>query len=532
MRKKLLFLFLSATSVFLLSRGFNKELYWWVSFFALVPFFVLISRAKNKKRAFFGGWFVGFLFFLFNLNWFLGPHFAWWGGSEDLLFAMIVFSFAWAGSAGVLGLSFGVFAPVFFVVSKTKVSPAPARDTFVFSAIFLPSIWIILEYLRSWLFCFWSWGSESIFGPYWTFGHLGYTLVNSPFSVLARHFGLYGLSFLVVLINLLIFKKKFRVLFALLLFVFVFVSFVAKDYQSGKIIRADLLQAENSNVYYGTVTRLLEDTPLPARLSARQENSSRLFRVVVFPEGSNFFSTKNPEADILLPHLFSENENGLVISSAVFKDVDLKYEYVLYADKDGNILEKQKKNFLISAGEYMPYVIQAPLKFFSFEEQVFAFNSTRYFERGDEPEKPFYFKDTGFGSLVCSGILSPVFYRKLAKDGAEVLVNSASHQTFGYSPKGLFHVRTFARFQAIANARPFLQSVFGGHAFIIDANGNFTAGDFKEGTKFVSGEVEIISKKTPYTKWGDWFLVCAFFFVLFGVYFGFGYNKRDGKNGK
>ncbi len=513
MRKKLRFLVFVSVSVFLLHTAFGSEFFWWLSLFALVPLFILVSGVKNKKSAFFTGWLVGTSFFLFNLEWFLGPHYTWWGKGKDAFFTFVAFSVAWAGSAAVLGLSFGFFALVLFLFELRKTND-------FFFPLFLSSAWIFLEYLRSWLFCFWSWGSESIFGPYWTFGHLGYALVNSSASVLARCVGLYGLSFLVILVNILIFKKKFRVLAVLLLFVFVVVPLVAKNYFSDKVFRTDILQAENSNVYYNTATELLKDSPLP-------ENTGELPRIIVFPEGSNFFSNNAPQAGVLSSLIFGNEKKGLIVSSAVYKEGDSKYEEIIYADKDGNILERQKKNFLISAGEYMPYAIRGPLNFFSLEDEVAVFDFRRHFSRGDEAEKVFYYNGTGVGSLVCSGILSPVFYRNLAKDGAEILVNPASHQIFGHSKQGLFQMKTFARFQAIANARPFLQSAFGGYAFVIDANGNFTAGDFNLGTKFVSGKIEAIKEKTLYTKLGDWPLVLAFFVVLFGVYLSLIYNKRN-----
>lgn len=532
MKKKLLFLTLIFVSAFLLSTGFDNQFFWWFSLFGLVPLLVFVDRVKTKKAAFWGGWLVGFLFFARNLHWFLAAQPSWWTGVRDAETIFVGFFVVWFGSALVLGLSFGVFALVSFLWRKRN---------HCFSALFLSSVWILLEYLRAWFFSFWSWGPESIFGPYWTFGHIGYALINSSASVLARYGGLYGLSFLVVFFNILVFNlsrlnlDRFRTkvrpwslikvgpFFVFLFLVFVFIPFMAGDYSSEKVIRADVLQTNTLPFfYYRGLTEHLEKNPLP-------ENTSDLIRLVVFPEGSNFFSIMTQEAEEVLPHLFSKKEKGMIISGALFKEGGLNYEKVIYRDETGRLLSMQKKSFLIPAGEYLPYLVEIAFKFFGFDEHIAVFNSNRLLRHSDIRETAVDFGGVKVGTLLCSGVLSPVFYRDLTEQGAEILINPSSHAIFGSSKQALSQMEMFVRFQAIANARSFLQSANGDYSFIVDANGDFVKRSHELNNSFISGEAPVVSKKTLYTKLGDWPLWLALGFVLFYFYLRLRYNKKDGK---
>jgi apolipoprotein N-acyltransferase len=112
------------------------------------------------------------------------------------------------------------------------------------------------------------------------------------------------------------------------------------------------------------------------------------------------------------------------------------------------------------------------------------------------------------GNAACSSIGSPNDYRKLTQNGATFLANSASLEIFkGSSVYSVYH-NGFARFNAVANARPFLQSANEWQAFALDHNGSVLRAVEPVGSAEVVATTN--SKTTPYTVLGEWIALLGF----------------------
>ncbi len=175
---------------------------------------------------------------------------------------------------------------------------------------------------------------------------------------------------------------------------------------------------------------------------------------------------------------------------------------LVYGSSQKGFMVEQDKSRLIIAGEYLPFMVEALLR--ASRSPVYEdFMIRRSVVPGNQSLKPFEVTDgLILGNAACSSIINTEDYRKLTRDGASVLANSASLEVFrGSRLFGLYH-DGFAKFMATANARPFLQSANNWKAFALDHNGNTLASVSPTGTKDLT--IQTNDRKTPYTYLGEW----------------------------
>jgi len=168
---------------------FNFSFFAWI---AIIPLLLFITKTGlTYMRAFQGGMVTGVVYFstvvypLFFLKawWWLDTSGVIYGNKDLFLFWILYIAVLIASSL------FGLFAVVFKKIHKEGF----------FSIFILGVVWIFLEYVRA----------KLLFG--FTWGHLGYSLHESlPLVQFARYGGVYAVSFLVILINILLYYTIHR----------------------------------------------------------------------------------------------------------------------------------------------------------------------------------------------------------------------------------------------------------------------------------------------------------------------------------
>jgi apolipoprotein N-acyltransferase len=136
--------------------------------------------------------------------------------------------------------------------------------------------------------------------------------------------------------------------------------------------------------------------------------------------------------------------------------------------------------------------------------------------RGSEKAEPMQINGVKYGVLACSGAIAPQYYQELTKDGAEVLVNSASIASMGLDGFYFDQSKQMSRFIAIANNKQFVQSSRGGQSYVISKDGKFEPQSKGTKTQYFNIDIQPNSSKTLYSNFGEWFL--AFTTVSLGVY--------------
>ncbi len=164
------------------------------SYIAFLPLFFFLTDTKlSNKEIFQAGLVTGIVYFgkvtypLFSLNaW-------WWLQVQSVVYANRYLFLFWLLYAAVLVAS--TFLGIFALFCQRLFSRK------IYAVLILPFVWIAFEYIRSSL----------MFG--FTWGNLGYALHTDIFlTQLAHNFGVYGISFVIILVNILIFFLAYEIM--------------------------------------------------------------------------------------------------------------------------------------------------------------------------------------------------------------------------------------------------------------------------------------------------------------------------------
>lgn len=383
--------------------------------------------------------------------------------------------------------------------------PALKTQAIAFPAVLLAAVWVIAEWTRSLLFSIFLYGNGGSIGDYWNFGSLGLGLIDTPVGYLSRFIGMYGLTFLAVFFAVIFYKswtlKRYTFMIAGIVMVAI-LSFVVSGLYDGSPgdphKAASMLQNKSimPDYGYGTVTENQSDTPKD---------------LIVLPEYSRMFNPEYKEfADLYVNNRLADSGFSVSVSTG---QQEKWYGTLEFRDKSGQIIETQTKQLLIPTGEYLPYIVQAFYKLTGQDEILNTFEKDRRVYKGSQPAT-FTSGDLTAGPVACSGILGRNIFRGLANNGAEVLTNSASLIDFQYSKTYLKQSLQMARFHAVANSRPFIQSTLGAPAFAMDHQGSYVVRPGDSNTKLIDFSFQPRSQKTLYTLIGEWVLLASGLLIL------------------
>ncbi len=493
----------------------------WLS---LIPLFLFIfSNSTTTKKAFWGGLFTGTIFGAGLLWWlfdtapfeFLGIR-----NEKEVVLMFFIFIILWIIHILFIGLFIGMFS---WTVKKL-LSPKINTLWFIF---LIPGIWVIFEYLRAWGFNLLWLGEETFWSPYWTWGNLAYFLHNNPsLSQITDIGGIYLISFLIVLINTLLFLiiRKFKQkpisakYFVLIIISIFLILSVWKCYgfyklnlpENGKSIKLAILQtnfmpgsefsAYNKQEIFDIIKKTLQDS----------ENINKNPDIVVEPEGFSIVAMSGNQkiAKYILGNFWQPGQ--IFVENQKITDSDQKTKSrLLYYD-----LEKSKaiafsdKNFLMPNGEYLPYITKLFLNLYSFDINL----DPIFFSRGDsgvaETQKG------KIGGTICTGFMSPNTNRQMSKNGAEILLSVSSDAPFHGSKTLLNQITAMTKFRAIENRRYLGQSANMGYSFLIDSKGILINRFPIMGVGVLFANAKLLNVTTIYTKFGDWIIVAIIFVLL------------------
>lgn len=491
----------------------------WLTILSLLPFFVLLEqsdyRTIAKHALFFGLGFFGAAYW-----WFWGVYPLTWIGIENNAISFALLAFAWVITTGVLALTM-----VLRAVAIRFLSNAHPRLHFLLAA----GVWVLFEYVAALTFSIVWAGPQSMTGAHWTFGFLGYAVAEVPvLRSLATIGGVYLLSFTVVLI-------------AALLFIFITQWYTRQRIGHMRTV-ATVCATLVLFAVIGYTTAIsapegvkkevmLLQTAFPSKINILSD-AERVLRahdildvvdeavlngatpnILVFPEGLGALNRVSQSRAIQTLDLLGRDNNTLILSPSnnVQNSEELISSIVYIRARDG-VLDVRNKQFLVSVGEYPPYIgifLTSAVGASEWFNRVYALHG--YHSVQDDPR---LFKDREVGALQCSEIISPTFYRMLAKDHA-ILANAASHAAF--SDRLMIREQTLkmARLHAVANDRFFIQSGNVAPSFVITNTGSiqsFLVG--MGGIEIVHSEVHARATETPYTRFGEWFVYALFVFIF------------------
>lgn len=429
--------------------------------FLIITFTLLfINKLKSKKELFWYGFISGFIYMCSTMFWLISTYL------DTLTFNSTIF-LKWILLIAISAIN-GCFFGGFFLASKYFI-----RHKKVF---FIPFIIVLLEFMRSYVYSLFLASPQSLIGAHWTFTALGYGLISYYLSIFASIGGVYFLSFIVGLINVVIYlliKKKRRiyvVLFLILLLIPFSISSSLSNFHTVEIIQTD-------------------------ETSTNQElHPFSTSELVIFPEnsvGKQLYSQRPPITVL-------DGQLG-IYSTSVIRDKETTNK--LFYVRGNTILDSYDKTFLMPFGEYAPW--------FMFESHAKMFKGFQL--------KTVNFNSHVIGASICGSFLTPIIPRNLVKGGAQVIVNVASSASFESNQYRKINL-DYARIRAIETGRYFIQSSNEGYSFVIDDKGHVKDSllHSEKGRLFSSFEYK--TNKTLYVLFGDWIVWLSLFILLFQFY--------------
>jgi apolipoprotein N-acyltransferase len=481
----------------LLAAPFNHGKLWACAWFAFVPLFLALN-GKSSKETFPLFFITGLIFWSATVYWLVHVTLA---GTIILVF--------------YLALYFALFGLIIRPYTKNS-SP--------YALIFIPSVWVLLEYFRGHL----------LTGFPWAF--LGYSqYLNLPVIQIADITGSLGVSFLLIFTNVAIVEMiwsartrrwpRLKITAAILiLFLCAVLSYgyyrlrQAAGPRPQAAIKISLIQANipqelkwDPHAQVGIVDKYLALTKL-----ATQDKPG----LIVWPEAS---LPVIPQED---PQLFEEvryftAQAGVpLLLGAVTADGSDYYNSAILLSASGNILGQYDKIHLVPFGEYIPL-----RKLLPFLETVVPIGDVA---RGKE--QVLFKLDPGaadkgfkFGVLICFEDVFPELARALAQKGAGLLVNITNDGWYKQTPAAYQHLQASV-LRAVENRVPVVRSANTGVSAFIGPSGKIVSTVRNDAGKeiFIAGyKAGIISVspkvKSFYTAFGDIFILGCCIFVICGI---------------
>ena len=479
----------------LLTAAFPKVGLSGLAWFALVPLLIAL-RGLDPKEAFRVGMIAGLAHYLTLMYW--------------VVFTMRTYGYLpWWQCLSLLVLLAAYLAlyPGLFAMALTHFCRKPGH-----LVMLAPVFWVALEYVRSFLLTGFPWGV------------VGYSQFNRLHIIqISDIFGVYGISFLLVLFNaavyvmlLFVAQKKWRgysvdkwwaLLAVMLPLILISLGLVygnmrieAMDDAMGgasslrvAVVQGNIDQARKWDPAFqiGTTKKYVDLT-----LSAAASQPD----LVVWPESATpFYFEASPKLTRLVTDAVRQAGIHLLVGSPSVQgepDNHVYYNSAYMVAPDGRATGRYDKVHLVPFGEYVP------LKWLlSFVGKMVA--QVGDFSAGEKGRTLSWGEDAPpIGVQICFEIIFPGLSRSLVKNGAGVLVNLTNDAWFGKSSAAYQHF-SMTVFRAVENRRSLVRCANTGISGFVDPAGRIVARTALFEDAVVVQSVPALTEITIYTRIGD-----------------------------
>lgn len=483
------------TSGLLLTAAFPKMGISPLAWIALVPLFIAL-RELTPKEAFRIGMVAGLAHYLTLLYWVVFTmrtygYLPWWQCVSLLVLL-----------AAYLALYHG-----FFALTLTHLCRKPLH-----LVLLAPVIWVALEYIRSFLLTGFPWGI------------VGYSQFNRLHIIqISDIFGVYGISFLVVLFNVAVYllllflaQKKWRgypvdkqqALLAIALpLILISLGLV---YGNMRIETMDDAMAEASSprvaVIQGNIDQARKWDPAFQIGTTKKYAALTLSAVshqpdlVVWPETATpFYFEASPKLTRLVTDTVRQTGIHLLMGSPSVQGEPGSRAYhnsAYMVAPDGRATGRYDKVHLVPFGEYVPlkWLLSFVGKMVAQVGDFSAGEKGRTLAWGDDHPP--------IGVQICFEIIFPGLSRSLVKNGAGVLVNLTNDAWFGKSSAAYQHF-SMTVFRAVENRRSLVRCANTGISGFVDPAGRIVARSALFEDAVVIQTVPVLTATTIYTRIGD-----------------------------
>lgn len=493
---------LAVFSAVLLAIPFSFGKLWILAWFCFIPLFFALKYQSGKK-AFLISYLAGVIFWTATLYWLI----------HVTLLGQIILIF-------YLACYFGVFG---FLISRPSIK---------LRILFIPTLWVMLEYLRSHLFSGFPWAL------------LGYSqYLNLTLIQIADIAGVWLVSFLVVLINvaiqeMILGKRKLysSLIIVLLVAVFTYGYLRLNQGLSGIPLKISVIQGNipQERKWEESSREFIMERYFKLTVEARKDNPD----LIIWPEAS--FPVIPEEEPVYYGKLsrFIKTIGKPLVFGAVTCRLDSYYNSALMASGEGILLGRYDKLHLVPFGEYIPF--RNILKFLDTIAPIGDITRGKYYTlfkiRSQKIAAPVlnsgrqvylsgrYFQ---FGALICFEDVFPDLARNFVNKGADFLINITNDAWFGKTTEASQHLAGSV-FRAVENRVYLVRSANTGISGFINPQGRIISSVHDEfgNLIFVPGfktqNIFIRGQASFYSNHGDFLIVicllCLLYLFIFALH--------------
>jgi apolipoprotein N-acyltransferase len=488
--------FWAALSGALLVLSFPLVNLWPFAWLFLVPL-LSCTRGKDGKDAFLLGAFAGVIAYLGLIYWVVVAVHRYGNIPLPLSIPILLLLVMY------LSLYWGVFA---FFASFAKEK----REWIVLLAF--PALWVGLEYLRSFLLSGFPWAL------------VGYSqYLNTAFVQIADITGIYGVSFLLILINTLFFlwivswseKKRGPILGTIFTVALLALTFAYGYWKMNTPLKTE--KGLTVGVAQGNIPQDVKwDSAFQKRTLAIYRDLSLELKeqspgLIVWPETAvpSYFPS-GTELDDKVMDIVQETGTYLLVGGLSAKEKKKKvrevqevmevYNSAYLLSPQRRIIGRYDKMHLVPFGEYIPLSSRFPV----LNKLVGVWN----IEPGEKAVL-FRLPRGRFGVLICFEVIFPELCRESVRQGADFMVTITNDAWFGKTSAPYQHLSQ-ATFRAIENRVWLVRAANTGISAFVDPWGRiikpsslFTPAVLAEEITFKANTM------TFYTRYGDFFAIAC-----------------------
>ena len=480
-----------AFSALLLFLSFPYNISGYLSFAALVPFFYSISRVFSYRKAFIGGLIFGLIYsamMSYPLLHALNYHY-----NRSFIYSLLLITVT---SIIPLAFLYGIFsaACIYFRV--------PSK---ILCILIPPSLWIISDYVRE------------IIPFYLPWGFAGYTQVFTPLMQISDITGIYGVTFFILLINILITeiiidRRNFiyhSILLGIVLLVISYSHFRIKQIESelSKSPETDIITIAAIQGNFTTRDRWddgLSRLRYSTYLSLSENNLSGT-DIIIWPE-TVLNSADRVNLEIIKTVSSRLSPGQLFVTGATRSDNKGGYNNSVFVASNAGIIDIYDKIILFPYSE-KSYTWLSAGKFMNAPEKFEPGTRQRIVKTGNG----------NIGITICFESIYPYFSRRIKRGNADYILNISNDSWFGSTSEPYIHLYSnIAR--AVELRIPVIRSTNNGISAIINQTGIISASTSLDMKEILKGSISKNRFNSIYAQYGDLILILSAAILLAGIF--------------
>ena len=488
--KHILLLLLSAILLELSFAPFNQ---FYTAFFALLPLFYILDKAKN---GFLTGLIWGVFYCIISIHWLaLNTGTFPWLATLSMLLA-----------AGFLALNYGLIAFIFKFVQKRNA---------LLAYFLLPFIWVSIEFLRSF----------GTFGfPWLSIGHS--QAYNTIYAQMADVGGVYTISFFLMITNLFLYflirsytKKRLFSLIIVLLIPFIYGTFMLNsDLAKGKEMNFRIVQPN-----IGAKEKWIPSNRLPIinKLDSlsRSDNGFKA-DVIVWPETAIPYYLRS---SVYFQHILnrcSNDMNATLITGAL----DYYYSESGAWHASTNTVFVFEPEAVTFSPQVYDKIHLVPFGEFTPGGDLFKWLNNMEYGQSDFSHRDFRIPlsmtadSIKFTPMVCYDSVFPHTVGSFAQKGSQFNILITNDIWFGRS-MGPYQHAAISIIRAIETRKPLIRSANAGISMFIDEKGRVLKKLPLYQCGILDQSLHASQYMSPYTKTGNLFGYIMNIIMVFGIIF-------------